>query len=114
MKKIIALLLSCAMCFALLTACGSNGSTSSNKGGSAAGASASGSSESKPAEGGSSDGGLTGTLKLGAIGPITGAAATYGKSVMGGANIAVDEINKAANGFSIQSTLRCALGAIIT
>ena len=39
MKKIIALLLSCAMCFALLTACGSNGSTSSNKGGSAAGAS---------------------------------------------------------------------------
>ena len=93
MKKIIALLLSCAMCFALLTACGSNGSTSSNKGGSAAGASASGASESKPAEGGSSDGGLTGTLKLGAIGPITGAAATYGKSVMGGANIAVDEIN---------------------
>ena len=36
MKKIIALLLSCAMCFALLTACGSNGSTSGNKGGSAA------------------------------------------------------------------------------
>ena len=102
MKKIIALLLSCAMCFALLTACGSNGSTSGNKGGSAAGASASGSSESKPAEGGSSDGSLTGTLKLGAIGPITGAAATYGKSVMGGANIAVDEINKAANGFSIE------------
>ena len=102
MKKIIALLLSCAMCFALLTACGSNGSTSGNKGGSTAGASASGSSESKPAEGGSSDGGLTGTLKLGAIGPITGAAATYGKSVMGGANIAVDEINKAANGFSIE------------
>ena len=102
MKKIIALLLSCAMCFALLTACGSNGSTSGNKGGSAAGASASGSSESKPAEGVSSDGGLTGTLKLGAIGPITGAAATYGKSVMGGANIAVDEINKAANGFSIE------------
>ena len=102
MKKIIALLLSCAMCFALLTACGSNGSTSGNKGGSAAGASASGSSESKPAEGGSSDGSLTGTLKLGAIGPLTGAAATYGKSAMGGAKIAVDEINKAAsNGFSI-------------
>ena len=98
MKKIIALLLSCAMCFALLTACGSTGSTSGDKASSAAGASTSADKSaagSDKAEAG--EGGLTGTLKLGAIGPLTGAAATYGKSVMGGAKIAVDEINKTAS-----------------
>ena len=98
MKKIIALLLSCAMCFALLTACGSTGSTSGDKAGSSAGAS---SSADKSAAGSdkadAAEGSLTGTLKLGAIGPLTGAAATYGKSVMGGAKIAVDEINKTSS-----------------
>ncbi len=34
-----------------------------------------------------------GTFKIGAIGPVTGAAAAYGISVMNGAQLAVDEIN---------------------
>ncbi len=34
-----------------------------------------------------------GTIKIGGIGPLTGAAAIYGKAAMNGAQIAVDEIN---------------------
>ena len=36
-----------------------------------------------------------GTFKIGAIGPLTGAAANYGTAVVNGAQIAVDEINAA-------------------
>ncbi len=35
------------------------------------------------------------TFKIGAIGPLTGAAAAYGNAVVNGAQIAVDEINEA-------------------
>ncbi len=45
-----------------------------------------------------------GTFKLGAIGPLTGAAANYGTAVVNGAQIAVDEINAAGgiNGVQIE------------
>ena len=36
-----------------------------------------------------------GTFYIGAIGPLTGAAANYGTAVVNGAQIAVDEINAA-------------------
>ena len=45
-----------------------------------------------------------GTFKIGAIGPVTGAAAAYGISVMNGAQLAVDEINEAGgiNGSQVE------------
>ena len=98
MKKILALLLSLAMCFALLTACGSSGSTASN--GSNASTPASDAGDSGDSSTGST-GGLTGTLKLGAIGPLTGTAAVYGTSAAGGEKIAVDEINALSSNFQI-------------
>ena len=42
-----------------------------------------------------------GTLKIGFIGPLTGAAAVYGTSCLQGAQIAVDEIN-AKGGMQIE------------
>ena len=70
MKKILALTLALCMVLAL-AACGAQTpATETNDGTAAAGA-----------------------LKIGGIGPITGAAAIYGTAVMNGAQIAVDEIN---------------------
>ncbi|MEE3499139.1 MAG: ABC transporter substrate-binding protein, partial [Ruminococcus bromii] len=45
---------------------------------------------------GSGDGGngSSSALKIGGIGPVTGAAAIYGQAVKNGAQIAVDEINE--------------------
>ncbi len=45
-----------------------------------------------------------GTFKIGAIGPLTGAAANYGLGVVNGAQIAVDEINAAGGiaGYQIE------------
>ena len=51
-------------------------------------------------EGGS--GSLTGTLKIGMIGPLTGAAALYGNAVTNGTQIAVDEINAISSDFKIE------------
>ena len=44
------------------------------------------------------------TFKIGAIGPLTGAAAAYGNAVVNGAQITVDEINEAGgiNGVKIE------------
>ena len=44
------------------------------------------------------------TFKIGAIGPLTGAAANYGTAVINGTQIAVDEINAAGgiNGYQIE------------
>ncbi len=95
MKKLIALLMALSMVLALAS-CGSSSNQSS--GATKSDTSASGASSAS----GTSDGGLTGTLKLGGIGPITGAAATYGKSVNGGADIAVKEINAQGGQFSIE------------
>ncbi len=47
------------------------------------------------------DGGLTGTLKLGFIGPLTGAAALYGNAANNGGSIAVEEINALSDSFQI-------------
>ncbi len=45
-----------------------------------------------------------GTFKIGAIGPMTGAAAVYGNAVMNAAQLAVDEINEAGgvNGYMLE------------
>lgn len=53
--------------------------------------------------GGAAAGGSN-TFKIGAIGPLTGAAAAYGNAVVNGAQIAVDEINEAGgiNGVQIE------------
>ena len=50
----------------------------------------------------SADGGLTGTLKIGMIGPLTGAAALYGNAVDNGTKIAIDEINAEGGAFQIE------------
>lgn len=110
MKKIMALLLSMAMCFALLTACGSNGaSNSSSNTSTPASGSATSSDSSAEAAGsaaGSTDstgsGALTGTLKLGAIGPLTGGNALYGNAAANGDSIAVEEINALSSDFQIE------------
>ena len=44
---------------------------------------------------------LTGTLKVGMIGPLTGAAALYGNAVDNGTKIAIDEINAIDGHFQI-------------
>ena len=79
MKKVVSLLLVAVMAMALVAGCGS-----------------------KKEEGGSSDGAET--IKIGGIGPLTGAAAIYGTDVKGGAEIAVEEINEAGgiNGYQVE------------
>jgi branched-chain amino acid transport system substrate-binding protein len=106
MKKLLAMMLALAMVLSL-AACG--GSTSSTDDGSTetaateSTAAESTAAESTAAEGGeSAEGGLTGTLKIGAIGPLTGAAAVYGTSAAGGEQIAVDEINALGTGLTIE------------
>lgn len=89
MKKIVAMALTGMMALSLV-ACGGNGAASS-----------SGSSSESAAAGDAS--GLTGTLKVGTIGPLTGPAALYGNSVKDSAEIAVDEVNaNDTNGFKIE------------
>lgn len=89
MKKAISLMLAAAMA-ASLTACGGNSQTSTNT------TVASGTEAAK------TDAGAT--FKIGAIGPITGAAAVYGEAVRDGADLAVKEINAAGgiNGHQIE------------
>ena len=89
-KKLLSLILAGAMVMAM-AGCGNNPTeptTPANNG--AEGTVATG------------DGALTGTLKLGVIGPLTGGAAIYGNAVVNGAQIAVDEINAAGTGFTIE------------
>ncbi len=86
MKKLFALMMALAMVLSL-AACG--------------GSSSSGNAETAPAAEGSAAAAETGeapaasgaAIKLGGIGPTTGAAAIYGTSTKNGAQIAVDEIN---------------------
>lgn len=106
MKKLIALLLAVSVCLAALTGCGVAGSSSVP--GSVSQSDAPEVSDpvdpSKvpdiPTEMISDQ--LTGTLKLGTIGPLTGGAALYGTSVANAATIAVDEINSFSSGFQIE------------
>lgn len=73
MKKIIAIVMAALMMLTVFTACGGNsddsGKTNAPSGENAA------------------------AFKIGGIGPLTGANATYGNAVKNGAQIAVDEIN---------------------
>lgn len=73
-KKIVAAAMSVAMIATLFTACGGNG------------------------QGGEK------MLKIGGIGPTTGACAVYGEAVRNGAQLAVDEINAngGVNGFKLE------------
>nr|MCR5618971.1 ABC transporter substrate-binding protein [Lachnospiraceae bacterium] len=84
-KKLLSLMMVGAMVLSM-TACGQTGNTGSGNTGSGA----------------SGNGALTGTLKLGVIGPLTGGAAIYGNAVANGAKIAVDEINAEETGFTIE------------
>ena len=97
-KRIMALMMAAAM-VCTLTACGTAA------GGSAPAASqpaqeTSGSDEGSAEAGGSGE--LTGTLKVGMIGPLTGAAALYGSAVSNGTKIAIDEINEIGGGFKME------------
>ena len=74
MKKLLAMLLAVCMVLSMVACGNSEGSAAASAPASAA------------AEGGAA-------IKLGGIGPITGAAAIYGNATMNGAQIAVDEIN---------------------
>ncbi|MCR4792148.1 MAG: ABC transporter substrate-binding protein [Lachnospiraceae bacterium] len=85
-KKLLSLIMTGALVMAM-TACGGEGTAAGGNGGSGA---ATGSGE------------LTGTLKLGVIGPLTGGAAIYGNAVANGTQIAVDEINAMGTGFTIE------------
>lgn len=104
MKKILALVLSLAMCFALLTACGSNGGSTAGSDASTSAPASDASASGDSSDGGTSSGSgsLTGTLKLGAIGPLTGANALYGNAAANGDSIAVEEINALSSDFQIE------------
>ena len=84
-KKLLSLIMVGAMVLSM-TACGQGGNGGSGNAGNNAGG----------------NGALTGTLKLGVIGPLTGGAAIYGNAVANGAKIAVDEINAEGTGFTIE------------
>jgi len=88
-KRILATLLASVMALSLV-ACGAAADTASQ---------AQTTAEATTASTGA--GGLTGTLKIGLIGPLTGAAAIYGNAAANGAAIAVDEIN-ALGGMKIE------------
>ena len=85
MKKIFALILALAMVLSL-AACGGSGASTTTPAaeGSAA---AEGSTAAETTTTG------TAVIKLGGIGPVTGAAAIYGTATKNGAQVAVDEIN---------------------
>ncbi|MCR4897188.1 MAG: ABC transporter substrate-binding protein [Lachnospiraceae bacterium] len=90
-KKVLSLLLAGAMALSLC-ACGSSEAPASTPADTA-------STEAATAPAG--DGKLTGTLNMGVIGPLTGAAAIYGTCVANSAQIAVDEINAISSDFQI-------------
>ncbi len=79
-KRVLGAALACVMSVTMLAGCGEGAATATT--------------------GGSG----SGTFKIGAIGPLTGAAAAYGNAVVNGAQIAVDEINEAGgiNGVQIE------------
>lgn len=75
MKKIIAIVMAALMMLTVFAACGGN----------------SGDSDTTKAPAG--DSAAAAAFKIGGIGPLTGAGATYGNAVKNGTQIAVDEIN---------------------
>lgn len=108
MKKLIALLLALAMCLAVCTGCGVIGSDGDS--GSVSTPSFEASDHTVPVDPSKvpdipvemiSDK-LTGTLKVGTIGPLTGGAALYGTSVANAAAIAAQEINSFSSTFQFE------------
>ena len=90
MKKLIPVILSCAM---LLAACGSSASTDSVAASSEAASTSTAATTEAAGEG---SGAYTGTpIKIGGIGPVTGGAAIYGQAVKNAEELAVKEINAA-------------------
>lgn len=75
MKKLLCVVMSVLMMVTMFAACGGNGDSTTTT----------------AAPNGENTGSTV--IKLGGIGPLTGAAATYGIGVQNGAQIAVDEIN---------------------
>lgn len=84
MKKVLALCVAGLMTASCLAGCSDGNTQSGGDGGSAAG----------------------GKLLIGGVGPLTGDYSTYGVSVNNGAQIAVDEINKAGGVNGIQLDLK--------
>ncbi len=81
-KKIVSLVMAGLLAATAIAGCGGSGGAGSSAAGSSAAAG------SGAAAGGS-------VIKIGSIGPVTGAAALYGEAVKNGAQLAVDEINAA-------------------
>ena len=113
MKKLLAILLALAMVFSLV-ACGSssdgNTSGTDNAGSQTDDANTTDTNtntdDNADANGTNEPSGeagaLTGTLKLGLIGPLTGGAALYGMAVSNASSIAVEEINALSSDFKIE------------
>ena len=75
-KKVVVVALSCMMTFAMASCGGGSSSSDEN------------------------------VLKIGSIGPVTGAAAIYGNAVANGAQLAVDEINAAGGDIQLEFTMQ--------
>lgn len=92
MKKLVSLLMVAALSASLLTGCGSSNDA----------AGSSDAATDSTAEG--TENAAGGTLKIGGIGPLTGAAAVYGTAVANAAQLAVDEVNAAGgvNGMQLE------------
>ncbi len=108
-RRVLATAMALAMAFSF-TACGSSSDSVAKSESSAETEAASAAAETTEVEGETiayndavtvSDN-LTGTLKLGMIGPLTGAAAIYGNAVANAGQIAVDEINGIKDDFQIE------------
>ena len=96
MKKLVSSVLAASMVLSL-AACGSSASTDTASSSEAASTSTAATTEAA----GEGSGAYTGTpIKIGGIGPITGAAAVYGQAVKNAEELAVKEIN-AANGSDV-------------
>lgn len=102
-KKVLALLLSGAMVVSLAGCGGSTeGTPAAAEETTETEAAEETEGEAEVAEASGEGGLLTGTLKLGMIGPLTGAAALYGTAVNNAAEIAVEEINAISPDFQIE------------
>ncbi|MEA4964600.1 MAG: ABC transporter substrate-binding protein [Oscillospiraceae bacterium] len=95
-KKLLCVLLAASMLALCLSACGSSASSTETT--AAAGETTAASGETAAASGSK-------TLLLGGIGALTGDYANYGTSVRNGAQLAVDEINKAGGILGMQVSL---------
>lgn len=100
MKKTLAMVLAMGMTIASLTACGGSKPAETT----AAAGDAETTAAAEGAETEAAAGAEGGTLKVGVIGPLTGAGAAYGNAVANGAELAAKEINEAGgiNGMNVE------------